>query len=82
MQMWDVPGCSDVLGVHQSTALLSIPPPPSPSCSCGQKTCQPCGEISGPSKYHPWTLYPSLLFLELRSSSLGTVTLGISTCKL
>lgn len=71
-----------------ATCLESINPlpcclfPPPPSCSCGQKTCQPCGEISGPSKYHPWTLYPSLLFLELRSSSLGTVTLGISTCKL
>lgn len=84
MRTWDLPGCSDVLGVHQSTAFLlsfcffsSLP-----SCSCGQKTGQPCGEISRPSKYHPWTLYPSLLFLEPWSSRLETVALGISTCEL
>ncbi|CAM9902489.1 unnamed protein product, partial [Bubo scandiacus] len=31
--------------------------------SRGQKTWQPCGEVSRPSKYHPRTLYPSILFL-------------------
>lgn len=52
------------------------------SCSHGQKTCQPCGQISRHSEHHPRTLDPSLLFLEPWSSSQGTVTLGSSTSRL